>query len=499
MNSDPETPDQFDAMESVAAGVPESPVLQHGMESSTKTVIESPLKETAEDVRVAELIEQEAEPDVLAEAIEQQESADAAVTLESLEGEASEVVEEMELQAAADAIAEMSTPLAVSVIEDLLLEDVTYAGRLLEAMAPDDATDLLQALPEGDRTRLLEKMSAQRAWNLRELMHYDPQSAGGMMTTGHLAVRDTMSVEEATRVIRRTPVPEYAQHAYVVDKRGTLTGIISLRRLLISRPNDAVGALMRRQVDAITPDIEREAVAKEFARYNYYALPVVDDQHRLLGIVTVDDVIDILRAEQTEDVQRMVGAGAHEAVYSSVVEKFRGRVPWLLVNLLTSSVAAFVVLQFDSLIGELAILAVLMPVIANQAGNAGQQALAVTLRGIVLDEVRPGRVWPLIRRELTVGLFNGALAGLLVGSGVAVFELLRGDASWRLGIVAAVAMTAALTVGCFVGTSLPILMRRLGADPATASTIFLTMVTDSGSFLTFLGMAALFQKWLIHG
>jgi magnesium transporter len=499
MSSAKEQPDSpvNDAPPSPASTAPaaaDSPAIP----DSQVSIIENPGFDYAEDHRVAELIEQDASPEVLAQAIQQQESPDAAVALESLpQEEAADVLEEMEMQAAADAIAEMSTPLAISVIEDLIEEDIGYAGRLLEAMAPDDATDLLQALPESDRHRLLEGMSAQRAWKLRELMHYDPQTAGGMMTTGHLAIRDHMTVEEATQLIRRSPVPEYAQHAYVLDKRGKLTGIISLRRLLISKPNDRISDLMNRSVDAIHPDLDREAVAKEFARYNYYALPVVDEEKRLLGIVTVDDVIDILRAEQTEDVQRMVGAGAHEAVYSSIGDKFKGRVPWLLVNLFTSSLAAMVVFQFSDLIGSLSILAVLMPVIANQAGNAGQQSLAVTLRGIVLDEVRPGRIKPLIRREMTVGLINGALAGVLVGAGVALFELYHRDASWQLGIVAMISMTMALTAGCLIGTSLPIMMKRWGFDPATASTIFLTMVTDTGSFFTFLGLAWLLQQWLM--
>ena len=193
----------------------------------------------------------------------------------------------------------------------------------------------------------------------------------------------------------------------------------------------------------------------------------------------------------------MVGAGKEEAVYSSAGEKLHGRFPWLFVNLITSSLAAVVVLQFQGLIGEIAILAVLMPVIANQAGNAGQQSLAVTLRGIVLDQIRPHRSLPLVLREGLVGAINGMIGGLVVGTVITVLGLFMGDVSWRLGLVAGIAMTFALAIGTLTGSSLPLLMRRLGFDPATASTIFLTMVTDSMSFFVFLGLAAVLQGWLI--
>ena len=188
---------------------------------------------------------------------------------------------------------------------------------------------------------------------------------------------------------------------------------------------------------------------------------------------------------------------AEEAVYSSAGEKLKGRFPWLFVNLVTSSVAAIIVLQFEGLIAEIAILAVLMPVIANQAGNAGQQSLAVTLRGIVLDQIMPKRALSLVLREAFVGAINGLIGGLLVAIVITIVGWFTGTMGWRLGVIAGLSMTAALAIGTFTGSSLPILMKRLGFDPATASTIFLTMITDSMSFLVFLGLAALLQNWLL--
>lgn len=467
-------------------------------------MVDGSARETPEDLRVAELLAQAehgADLNVpeLAHAVAQQDAADAAKTLENLDAQAAEVIEEMDEQSASDALAHMELPLAVSVLEDVLDEDLSFAGRLVAHMEPDDAADLLGALPEPDRHRLLTALPRDIAVSLRNLLQYAPDTAGGMMTTDYLSLRETMTVAQATEHIRNSTVDEDMQHAFVVDGQNRLVGVVSLRRLLIARAHERIADIMDRDVDALPPEMDREDVAREFQKYDYPVLPVVGPDSRLLGLVTVDDVLDIIRAEESEDAQLMVGAGAEEGVYSSIPQKLRGRLPWLVVNLMTSSVAAIVVSRFDDMIAELAVLAVLMPVIANQAGNAGQQSLAVTLRGIVLDEVRPGRVRALLTRETAVGLVNGVLAGVLVGAIVALLELSVGDHTWRLGIVAAISMSVALTVGCFIGAAMPVVMRRWGFDPATASTIFLTMITDSGSFLIFLGLSRLLWGWMSGG
>lgn len=455
-------------------------------------------EKSPEDERVAELLAQTIDVPVLAEAVEQQEAADAADTLEYLEeDEAADVLEAMDEQAAAEALAEMEDPLAAMVVADLLDEQkADYAGLLLRRMAPDDAADLLQAIEDEQREQLYRAMPRAESAEFRRLVEYGEDTAAGLMTTEYLALRQDMTVGEATEVIRATTLPQEVHHLPVIDAEGRLVGIIGLRELLLAPTMWRVEELMNRSVKAIAAGLDQEQVAREFDRYDYFMVPVVGAGDRLLGIITVDDVIDIIREEQTEDVQKAVGAGAGEAVYSGLAEKFRGRLPWLLVNLFTSSVAAMIVLRFEPLVAELAILAVLMPVIANQAGNAGQQSLAVTLRGIVLGEVRRGRVLPLIMRESLIGLINGLLAGLLVCLAVTVLGILAGGPGVKLGVVAAFSMCVALTVGCLTGCSMPLLMHRLGRDPATASTIFLTMITDSFSFLAFLGTAWLLSDWL---
>lgn len=434
-----------------------------------------------------------------ADAVERQEAADAADTLEDLEGdEAAEVLVKMEAQAAADALAEMERPLAARVIEDLVDEEnIAYASRLLGLMADDDAVDLLQEIDDKHREALLNRLPYAQVIKLRQLLGYDSESAGGIMTTDYVALRSDMTVGQAIELVRGTSIPEDLHHLLVTRPDGTLMGLLGLRDLIVHSPEERISDLVDESVDAINVNMDREAVADAFDRYDYAILPVVDSAGRLMGVITFDDVFDILQQEQTEDVQKVVGAGAEEAVYSTLSEKIKSRFPWLLVNLFTSTVAAIVVLQFDELISELAILAVLMPVIANQAGNAGQQSLAVTLRGIVLDQVRTRRVWPLLVREAAVGAFNGLVGGVLVGLGLGLFSTLVKGASWQLGLVAAIAMAVSLALGCFVGSSMPILMRRLGFDPATGSTIFLTMTTDTISFFTFLSLAQLLSGWLL--
>jgi magnesium transporter len=245
---------------------------------------------------------------------------------------------------------------------------------------------------------------------------------------------------------------------------------------------------MDRAVKAVRSDVDQETVAEQFDRYDYYTLAVVDDRRRILGIVTVDDVIDIIRAEQTEDVQKTVGAGAGEAVYSGLREKFRGRFPWLGMSLLMTCAAAGVVLLFDDLIRRMPVLAFLMPVIAALVGNAGHQALAVTLRGIVLNEVRADRVWPLVLRECAVGVISGAVLGAAVCLGMGALNARFGGLGWQIGAVAGVSTAIAMGVGTLAGASIPLIMRRMGADPAQASAIFLIMVTDAVSFSVLLGL-----------
>jgi len=447
---------------------------------------------TPEDEQARQMVAHTIDVGALAGVVEQQAAADAADTLEALhDEEASDVLQRMEDQAAAEALAEMQAPLAASVIEDLLAEEKTeYAGHLIELMAPDDAVDLLQALEPEQRDQVLASMDVEAAEELVPLSAYDPETAGGIMTTDFLALRESMSIQEAIEYIRSTDVPEHTQVALVTDDEDRLIGLLGLRELLLARRAQRVGDVMDPEVEAIRPDLDREAVAHTFDRYDYSLLPVVDDNDRLLGMITVDDVIDIIREEQTEDVQRSVGAGKGEAIYSPVREKLRGRTPWLGASLGLMCVSAAVVLFGEELIERRPVLAFLLPVIAAVVGNGGQQTMMVTLRGIVLEEVREGRVGPLVLKEILVGAINGAVLGLLMFLGIGLLSNVVESATWDVGAIAGVSMTVAMTTATLAGSCVPLIMKKLGIDPALASSILLIMITDGVSFCTLLALVA---------
>ena len=230
---------------------------------------------------------------------------------------------------------------------------------------------------------------------------------------------------------------------------------------------------------------------------------MVDAQGKLIGMITVDDVVDIIAAEATEDAYKQVGAGEDEAVYSTVLDKIRGRTPWLMANLLMAQLGSAVLLVFAGLIEAIPVVAVVSPIIANQSGNSGHQSMAITLRGLVLGEVRRERVWPLVRREIAFGAITGLMIGVVFGIAAALLGPLVPTLAgyeidwWWLGAASGLAMAGALTVSCLVGTGVPMLMDRIGFDPATASSIFVTMLTDAISYATFLALVLVMRQLLI--
>jgi len=468
---------------------------QHGDSAGdepTETVIQDPGDIAEHEQRIDALVESDAPADEVARHVEELDAPDAADTLERLEPEDSiEVIDRMEDENAAEALAHMQLPIALTLFSDFTDEE---AGRYLALMEPDDAADLIQSLPKERALALLQRLPVE----LSKLVQYNPETAGGLMTTEFVSIPASLTVADATELIRSRRDEIIKDYVYCIGDDGRLAGLATLSDLLLASPDERVSDLMNREVTALRPDVDQEEVAEVFDRYDYFTLPVVDDDNRLLGVITIDDVIDIIRAEHTEDTYKQVGAGMGEAVYSPIRVKIRSRLPWMLLNLLTASFAAIVVLQFTGLIAEIAILAVLMPVIANEAGNAGQQSLAVTLRGLVLGDVSKERVAPLLLREMGLGLIAGFITG---GALALVIALLSTsgiiDTDPRVGLIAMIAMTGALGFGCLIGSGIPILMSRVGFDPATASTIFLTMLTDTTSFAAFLGLAFLSQSWLL--
>jgi len=458
--------------------------------------------------QVEALINTDAPPEEYVPLVEEQDPADAADTLERLiPADSLDVLHRMGNEKASLALTEMPPELAATMLLDLYEMEREEAATLVSLMGPDDAADIIQLLDPTVRERLIADLHPRRAAQIGKLALYHPETAGGLMTTDILVVRDGLSIGQAIDAIKRRKINEEQSDVYAVNEKRALVGYITLRELLIESDDDLVRDHITRDVITAPPDMDREEVARLFERYHLLTLPVVDEKSRVLGMITIDDIVDTIREEQTEDAFKQVGAGTGEAVYSTIRKKVRGRMPWLVVNLVTASLAATVILAFSDMIELVPVAAIVFPIIANQSGNTGFQSLAVTLRGITLKEIHKERVTPLVVREALSGGAMGLGVGLLLFAGVVALgatgrsmdsDLLSGF-SWRIGVVAGGAMFFAMSASALVGTLIPILMEKIGADPATASSIFLVTFTDSLSFAVFLGLIFMLQPWIQGG
>lgn len=352
-------------------------------------------------------------------------------------------------------------------------------------LSDDDAVDIIGELDPEDQDRVLAALSLEDAGEIRQLLEYDEESAGGIMTTELVSVLETLSADDAIMEVRRQAqeVGEFYS-IFVVDEGNRLRGTLSLQALVTAEPGARVADLVEPVIASVTPGTDQEIVGRILARYNLTSVPVVDVAGHLLGRITFDDVLDIIEAETTEDILKFGGVSEEEEIRGGWSDAVRSRLPWLFLNLVTASFGAAVVLYFEDTIESLAILAVLMPVVAGMGGNSGTQALAVTVRRLALSQESPGRRWGIVGKELLVGLGNGLAIGLTVAL---LALIIQGDP--RLGLVVMVAMWMNLTVGSFAGAFVPIALERLRVDPAIASSMFVTALTDMVGFLLLLGLA----------
>jgi magnesium transporter len=370
-----------------------------------------------------------------------------------------------------------------------------HAGETLAALDPDLAAEIVEELDDDDAADILGELDPTRQEQILaavghrtevdQLLRYDEESAGGLMTTHMVTVPDSATAGEALDQIRRQSeeVEDFYQ-VFVVDSDRKLVGVLPFKDLVISRPERPVRSFMEEADTFVTPDVDQEDVARLMARYNLPSVPVVTDQHQLIGQVTFDDVIDVVEAETTEDLLRFGGVSADEELGAGWETAVRSRLPWLSINLLTAFLAGGVVYLFQHTIQHTVALAVWMPIIAGMGGNAGTQALAVTVRRLALGLIPVERFSQVVVKEILVGIFNGLVMGIAVGTAAALI----GEGP-RLGVVVFLAMTGNLMVAGFAGAFIPILLERLGADPAVASSIFVTTFTDVCGFLLLLGLA----------
>ena len=397
-----------------------------------------------------------------------------------------DVLREISTERAADVLAEMDEEDAAEVLATMR---IPRAARILDDFEPDDAADVVAALEPEVREDLLDNLELDSRQSIEELLVYDPDTAGGLMTTEVDTTLDDTTVDEAINMIRQfADNHEDLHYVYVINELRQLRGIVSLRKLIQARPQQKVSAIMRTDLQGVcTPDMDKEDVALIMAEHNLPDIAVVDDSNTLLGVITHDDVLDVIQDEATEDIQKMAGAGGDEDIHDEILFSIRRRQPWLAVNLVTAFLAATVVKLFEAEIGALPILAAVMPIIAGVGGNSGQQSLAITVRSLALDLIKEGDSRDILIRQAVIGLVNGILIGLLAAIMVAFF-----GGPFRLSVIVFFAMIINLAVGCLTGTMIPLLLHKLKQDPAQVSSILLTFVTDTGGFFIFLTLGSLF-------
>jgi magnesium transporter len=417
---------------------------------------------------------------------------DAADVLEQLEElDAANLIQGLDAIGAAEVLEEIAPELAAELVELVPLENLAAA---LNEMPGDAAADLLAELDEEFKERLLAAMSDEAETDVRDLLVYPADSAGGLMTTEIAALPMGLTTGEATERIRQIHEEyEDLSYVYVVDDHHRLRGVISFRDLVFRRPGSPLADVMIQDPISVLPLADREEVADICQRYHLFGLPVTDGAGRLLGMVSNDAVIEAIQDEATEDFAAAVGAGVGETVYTDVTDSFRMRAPWLVVNLFLAFVVALVIEQQTGIISREPVLAALMPIVALLGGNGGNQSLAVMIRSLASDDVPSNQVPGILARQAGVGALNGLLIGIV--SGGMAYLLLTSRVFGSESHPATVALTVAiaafvnLVIASVAGSGIPVLLRKLNQDPALASAIFLTLITDVIGFGGFLLVA----------
>ncbi len=391
---------------------------------------------------------------------------------------------------AADALGEMDPEEAAQLYAELPHEEKT---QILARMAPDDAVDLLAELPAEMVKDILSRLRREDSAELTSLMTYEPDTAGGLMSPDVVSLHAEDTVQHAIEILRsQAEEAETLSYAYVVDAQNKLIGVLELRDLVLGKPNQPIRNVARKEIVSLPVDMDAEEVTNLFDKYNYLALPVVDQWNHLLGIVTVDDVIDRMREESTEDFLRMGGIpSGEEHPLELPFASVRKRWPWMAANILFNLVAVIGVAVFEESIAQVAFLAVLMPIISDMGGNVAMQSMSVAIRGMATGQVVWEQLLQVLRKEFLVGLMNGALLGLQLSI---ITYIWRGNI--YLGLIAMFSLWLNILLATVIGALFPFLMKKIKLDPAMMSGSIVTTITDLCGFFLFLAMATFFLEHL---
>lgn len=416
-----------------------------------------------------------------------------------------------------DLIEELETEQKVNLIERLSDEDASLifqemedfeqaeilrllsqdkAKIILGNMASDDAADLIGELSPAEADEMMQIMGEEETIDFGDLLKYPEDSAGGIMTTEYISLPADLPVEDAIARLREiAPEAETIYYVYVVDEAGHLIGVLSLRDLIASSDGVIIKEIMRRNVISVNAEIDQEEVARVVSKYDLLAVPVVDQEERLLGIITVDDVIDVMEQEATEDIYRLAGAGEVEGVEltkASISKVVKLRLPWLLVTMVGGVFSGSVIRAYASTLEAIVMLAAFIPVIMGMGGNVGTQSSTIFVRGLATGEIDSSEVWSYFYREIKIGLTMGAFCGLIMST---IAVLWQGNV--YLGLVVGISMLVTISFATLIGTLVPLLLNKLNIDPAITAGPFVTTIKDFTGLLIYFLVASAFLRYLI--
>ncbi|WP_294386867.1 magnesium transporter [uncultured Clostridium sp.] len=377
---------------------------------------------------------------------------------------------------------------------DILMEfSENKQKNIIEEMSSDELTDLLGMLDEEQANKILEKMTDEDARKVRQLLSYDPDTAAGIMATEFVSLKENMTIEQTLKYLQKYGEEnENIYDLYVVDNFDKLKGVVSLKELVTTSFETRISDIVHTKVEGILFNTDQEEVGHRFEKYGYLTMPVVDNSNRLLGVVTVDDAMQVLRDETTEDIHRLGGVDEGEKVDGKLSESVKSRLPWLIVNLFTAILASAVVGAFEGTIQAVVSLATFMPIVTGMGGNAGTQTLTIIVRGLALGELNFKNMKRVFLKEVGVGLVTGIAIGAIIG----VLGFLW-ERNFVFGIIIGIAMILNMIVATITGYLVPVVLKKFKVDPALASSIFVTTFTDVLGFFFFLGLATLLIQYLL--
>ncbi len=367
-----------------------------------------------------------------------------------------------------------------------------YAADMLSNMYADDAVDVLNELDKDQVASYLTIMDEDAAQEIKDLLHYEEYTAGSIMTTEFIAISANQTVRSAMYILKKeAPQAETIYYIFVVDEDKRLAGVISLRDLIVADDETMIAEIMNDRVVSVSVGEDQEEVARMMRDYNFLALPVVDFQNHLLGIITVDDIIDVMEEEASDDYSKLAGIADLDTVDRNPLSAAKKRLPWLIILLFLGMFTASLIGRFEDTLDKVAILAVFIPLIAGMAGNTGTQALAVAVRGIATGDLDKESKWNIILREAGTGFITGAVCGILV-----TFIVYFWKGELFLGVLVGISIFITLIIATLAGSLVPLLMHRLKIDPAVASGPFITTINDIISILIYFGIATAFMSYL---